>query len=279
LCGGFWLSRKAPKYWDSVKGDILHSIVAASCDSYQWGDIESIDVYYLTQSLPLPEAEIVVNLRELVRDGDVICENETMFHLRPELMKEYYEYSEYLMTIDYDDDRLDELQVPPIEHWNITLWTNSWLLMHQPDLTLEKAHFYLEGYLLDAYVKFLITKAKETIIVVIPFLDMITPTKLLIEATRKSRRVVLVTRPPDKTSTRNYHKELADSGITVMYNRNLHAKLLLFDDEIAIVSSMNLLVGATAGFSWEAGLITLDKKTVDRIKESITHLQLDSAKF
>jgi phosphatidylserine/phosphatidylglycerophosphate/cardiolipin synthase-like enzyme len=108
---------------------------------------------------------------------------------------------------------------------------------------------------------------------------MITPTKLLIEATRKSRRVVLVTRPPDKTSTRNYHKELADSGVTVLYNRNLHAKLLLFDDEIAIVSSMNLLVGATAGFSWEAGLITLDKETVDRIKHSITKLQLDSAKF
>ena len=73
--------------------------------------------------------------------------------------------------------------------------------------------FYLEGYLLDAYVKFLITKANETIIVVNPFLDMITPTKLLIEATRKNKRVVLVTRPPNKTSTRNYHKELLNKKI------------------------------------------------------------------
>ena len=273
------MSPKIPKYWDSVKGDILNSMAAAAFESFQFGSSEPIDVYYLSQSLPLPESEIVMNLRELVRDGDVICENENWYHIRPELMKEYYDYIEYLMTVDYDDERLDEIRIPSIDSWNISLWTDGWLRIHQPDITLEKAHFYLEGYLLDAYVKYLITKAKETIIAVIPFLDMITPTKLLIEATRKNRRVVLVTRPPDKTSTRNYHKELSDSGITVLYHRNLHAKLLLFDDEIAIVSSMNLLVGATAGFSWEAGIITLDKKTVDMIKDSITNLQLDPAKF
>jgi len=276
---GLLLNPKIPKYWDSVKGDILNSMASASFEPFQWGDIESIDVYYLTQSLPLPEDEILVNLRELVRDGDVISEDGTLYHIRPELMKEYYEYIEYLMTIDYNDERLDEIQVLPKDRWNISHWTDAWLRIHQPEITLEKSHFYLEGYLLDAYVKYLITKAKETIIVVIPFLDMITPTKLLIEATRKSRRVVLVTRPPDKTSTRNYHKELSNSGITVLYNRKLHAKLLLFDDEIAIVSSMNLLVGATAGWSWEAGIITLDKKTVDLIKDSITHLDLDPVKF
>lgn len=273
------MSPKVPKYWDTVKGDILNCMAAASFEPFQWGDVESIDVYYLTQSLPLSEAEIVVNLRELVRDGDVICEDEQLYHIRPELMKEYYEYIEYLMISESYDEGFDELQVPPIESWAISRWTVGWLKLHKPEITLENAHFYLEGYLLDAYVKFLITKAKETIIVVIPFLDMITPTKLLIEATRRNRRVVLVTRPPDKTSTRNYHKELSDSGITVLYNRNLHAKLLLFDDEIAIVSSMNLLVGATAGFSWEAGIITLDDKTVDMIKESITNLKFDPAKL
>jgi hypothetical protein len=74
-------------------------------------------------------------LRELVRDGDVICENETLYHIRPELMKEYYEYIEYLMTIDYDDMRLDEIHVPPIESWTITHWTDAWLRIHQSDLT------------------------------------------------------------------------------------------------------------------------------------------------
>jgi len=273
------LSPKVPKYWDTVKGEILNLMASHSWESFSWGDIQPIDVYGLTQMLPLPEAEIVVTLRELVRDGDVIREDEKWYYIRTELMKEYVEYIEYLMATEIDDEIFDEINVPPREINNISLWTEGWLKFHKPDITLEKAHFYLEGYLLDAYVKFLITKANETIIVVNPFLDMITPTKLLIEATRKNKRVVLVTRPPNKTSTRNYHKELSDSGVTVLYYKNLHAKILLFDDEIAIVSSMNLLVGATAGFSWEAGIITLDKKTVDMIKVSITNLNLDPVKF
>jgi len=273
------LSPKIPQYWDTVKGEILNLMASHTWESFSWGDIQPIDIIGLTQMLPLSEAEIVVNLRELVRDGDVIREDEKWYYIRTELMKEYFEYIEYLMATEIEDVEFDDIQVPPIESWNISLWTRGWLKIHKLDITLEKAHFYLEGYLLDAYVKFLITKANETIIVVNPFLDMITPTKLLIEATRKNKRVVLVTRPPNKTSTRNYHKELSDSGVTVLYYKNLHAKILLFDDEIAIVSSMNLLVGATAGFSWEAGIITLDKKTVDMVKDSITNLKLDPAKL
>jgi len=273
------LNPKVPKYWDTVKGEILNAMTAFTWDAYSWGDVESVDVYVLTQMLPLPEAEILVNLRELVRDGDVIREDERWYQVRPELLKEYAEYIEYLMVTEIDTERFDEIKVLPRDISNISLWTDGWLKIHKPDITLEKSHFYLEGYLLDAYVKFLITKAKETIIVVNPFLDMITPTKLLIEATRNNRRVVLVTRPPDKSSTRHYHKELSDSGVTVLYYRNLHAKIMLFDDEIAIVSSMNLLVGATAGFSWEAGIITLDKKTVEMIKDSITNLNPDPAIF
>jgi phosphatidylserine/phosphatidylglycerophosphate/cardiolipin synthase-like enzyme len=69
------------------------------------------------------------------------------------------------------------------------------------------------------------------------------------------------------------------SGITVLYQKDLHAKILLVDDKIAIVSSMNFLQKATAGISWEAGIVTLDKKTVDMIKDSITNLQLKPAKL
>ena len=272
------LSPRVPKHWNTVKGEILNLMASMSFDSYSWGDIQQVDLSGLTQMLPLPEAEIVVNLRELVRDGDVIYEND-WYQIHPELMKEYYDYIEYLMTIDYGDERLDELHVFPIDSWNISLWTDAWLRIHSPDISLENAHFYLEGYLLDAYVKYLITKAEKTIIVVIPFLDMITPTKLLIEATRKNRIVVLVTRPPDKSSTRNFLNELSKAGITILYHKNLHAKLLLCDDEIAVVSSMNLLVGVTAGFSWEAGIITLDQKIVGMIKDSITNLKLDPAKL
>ena len=268
---------KVPKYWDSIKGEILNALASHSWESFSWGDIQPIDLYGLTQMLPISEAEFIVNLRELVRDGEVIQENE-WYEINPDLMQEYYDYIEYLMRTEFED-RIDDIQVTSRGINDISLWTEGWLRIYKPEITLENSHFYLEGHYLDSYVKFLITKANETIIVVNPFLDMITPTKLLIEATRRDKRVVLVTRPPDKPSTRRYHKELSDSGVTVLYHRDLHAKIMLFDDEIAIVSSMNLLVGATAGWSWEAGIVSLDKKIVDMIKLSITNLNLDPAKL
>ena len=171
------MSPKVPKYWDTVKGEILNLMASHTWESFSWGDIQPIDIIGLTQMLPLSEAEIVVNLRELVRDGDVIREDEKWYYIRTELMKEYFEYIEYLMATEIEDVEFDDIQVPPIESWNISLWTRGWLKIHKLDITLEKAHFYLEGYLLDAYVKFLITKANKTIIVVNPFLDMITPTR------------------------------------------------------------------------------------------------------
>jgi len=271
------MSPKEPKYWRTTKGLILEAMAAFSREAFSWGDSESIDLYGLHQFVPLHEDELLENLEELVRDGDFILENGDLYHVRLELLKEYIEYIDYEIERAIEEERLGVIQVPPMEKRDITVWTDGWLKIYKPDISLEKEHFFLEGYLLDIYVKFLISKANETIIVVNPFLDMITPTKLLIEATRKNKRVVLVTRPPNKSYTRKDHKLLLDSGVTVLYNNNLHAKILIFDNKIAVVSSMNFLMSATAGFSWEAGIITLDKKTVDMIKDSITNLQLEPA--
>jgi hypothetical protein len=119
------MSPKVPKHWDTLKGEILNLMASHSWDSFSWGDIQPIDTLGLTQMLPLSEAEIVVNLRELVRDGDVIRENDIWFSINPELMKEYFEYIEYLMATEIEDVEFDEIQVPPIESWNISLWTRA----------------------------------------------------------------------------------------------------------------------------------------------------------
>ena len=272
------MSSKEPKYLGSEKGEILEAMAAFSRETYSFGEMAWIDWWGLTEFVPLPENELSVYVDELVRDGDFIKENDS-YHVRPELLKDYIEYIDIEIERVIEEDRLGVIQVPPMEKRDITVWADGWVKFYKPEISLEKEHFYLEGYLLDIFVKFLISKANETIIVVTPFLDMITPTKLLFDATRRSKRVVLVTRPPDKSSTENYLKELSDSGITVLYNNKLHAKILLFDDKVAIVSSMNFLVGATAGWSWEAGIITLDKLTVDMIKDSLTNLPLDPSKL
>lgn len=52
------MSPKVPKYWNSVKGDILNSMAAMSFESYSWGEIEQIDMYGLNHMLPISEPEI-----------------------------------------------------------------------------------------------------------------------------------------------------------------------------------------------------------------------------
>ena len=102
------MSPKVPKHWNTVKGEILNLMASMSWESFSWGDIERVDLYGLTQMIPMSEAEIILNLRELVRDGDVIQEEEKWYSINSELMKEYYDYIEYLMATEIDD-RFDEI--------------------------------------------------------------------------------------------------------------------------------------------------------------------------
>ncbi len=59
-----------------------------------------------------------------------------------------------------------------------------------------------------------------------------------------------------------------------MRARDIHAKIIIVDDMVSVVSSMNFVKNATSGISWEAGMVTLDQDTVDSIKASITDLNL-----
>jgi len=266
------MDNNEPKYWGTDKGLVLEVMA-----NFLWVENSPIDLFGLVQMTYLSENELMKILDELIRDGDVHIEDDKWYNILPELAKEYIDYIDYEIERAIKEEEMGVIQVPFVEKRDIIVWTDGWIKIHKPEISLEKEHFFLEGYYLDVFIKFLISKANETIIVINPFLDMITPIKLLIEAKQDNKRVVMVTRPPDISSTRKYHKSLLDSGITILYHENLHAKILIFDDKIAIVSSMNFLQRATAGISWEAGIVTINVNTVNMIKDSITNLQLESA--
>ena len=157
--------------------------------------------------------------------------------------------------------------------------THSWIDFHKLDISLENRHFFLDGHYLDIFIKFILKNARRTIIVVNPFIDLSTPAQLLIEAKQQGKTVVLVTRPHSTQRAKDVHKTLANSRISILYHENLHAKIIMIDDSLAIITSMNFIQRATAGVSWEAGLVTIDKWVVGKVKESITDLNLDSAKI
>jgi len=87
-------------------------------------------------------------------------------------------------------------------------------------------------------------------------------------------RARIITRPPeDKDPYRDekieYHTKLRQAGINLVYDKKVHAKLIVIDREVAIVSSMNFYSSSSGGRSWEAGLVSIEEKMANSVAQSI----------
>lgn len=264
------MAPKSVKHLFTEKGDVLSAIVIYGAKTFS-----EID-YILTQISAERWTELHILLEELIQEGDVILNEEGEYRARPELEEDY----------SYFEEHMDEWLEPPLyieeeepveqvrEYPDILSTTESWIQLQQPEIVFKHEHFFLEGHYLDSFTRFIITRAFNTIIVVNPFIDRSTPTQLLIKAKRKGKTVVMVTRHSSKPHIKKLHEWLEKAGITTLYHKDLHAKIIIIDDLLAIVSSMNFMQRATAGITWEAGLVTLNKEIVDSIKASIADLDL-----
>ena len=58
----------------------------------------------------------------------------------------------------------------------------------------------------------------------------------------------------------------------MIYNDAVHAKMIVLDRAVAIVSSMNFYSSSTAGISWEAGIVTFEDTVVESITNAILGL-------
>ena len=111
-----------------------------------------------------------------------------------------------------------------------------------------------------------------------PYVDKCHVSVYIIKASNSDKEVILIKRPPDdqrnsyRDRKKEYHQILLDSGIKLTYNKSVHAKLLVLDRAVAIVSSMNLYSASTAGVSWEAGIVSIEATVVESITNSILGL-------
>jgi hypothetical protein len=88
--------------------------------------------------------------------------------------------------------------------------------------------------------------------------------------------VKIVTRRPTKdkndVSKLECHATLRKKGVTIHYINTIHAKTLVVDRKVAILSSMNLYSGSAGGGVLEAGIISFEGKTVNAQTKYITDL-------
>jgi len=261
--------RKKPQYWGTDKGEVLTLLTIYG--AVKLSDMESL---ISQMAMDLTTSKVLITLEELIRDGCVYLNEKDEYRVKDDLYREYSDY-EYYMDSEEEPSFEDEY----VNSEEIYRRTHSWIDFHKLDISLENRHFFLDGHYLDIFIKFILKNARRTIIVVNPFIDLSTPAQLLIEAKQQGKTVVLVTRPHSTQRAKDVHKTLANSRISILYHENLHAKIIMIDDSLAIITSMNFIQRATAGVSWEAGLVTIDKWVVSKIKESITDLNPESAKL
>jgi hypothetical protein len=165
------------------------------------------------------------------------------------------------------------------------IWIDKWKEPRNLDFSLDQDHFFLEGRHLDDFSKELIAHAKSSVIVVNPFIQNCDLSNTLIDVKKKGVNVRIITRTPQDRNIdhlerkKQYLSGLKAEGIELEYNEKVHAKIIVVDDSVAIVSSMNFYPDSSAGVSWEAGLITIHLKTVASILESIKNRAITSTKI
>ena len=71
---------------------------------------------------------------------------------------------------------------------------------------------------------------------------------------------------------KEYHKKLREQGVEIIYKNQIHAKMIVVDNAVAIISSMNFQSSSSGGKTWEAGIISLDKNVVSVVTDSINYI-------
>ncbi len=139
---------------------------------------------------------------------------------------------------------------------------------------LSNKQLFVDGRPLGLITKELVFAAKKEILIVNPFVTDCALTESVAKASAY-KKVFLLTRPPEfETDFKFYektqcHEGLKEAGVKIAYNPDIHAKVSVFDRSLCIVSSMNLYYDSSEGFTYEAGILTVDSEVVNYIIESL----------
>jgi phosphatidylserine/phosphatidylglycerophosphate/cardiolipin synthase-like enzyme len=194
----------------------------------------------------------------------------------------YRQYQIFFASIQVEEEPRKKAQkaitkdVLP-EDEDIARWLINWRDFKNLTFSLDARHFFLEGTYIDDLSKDLIRQAKREVLLVNPYIEQCHLSNTLLDAIGNKVKVNAVTRPiheMDKylEEKQAFHEYLQNEGVQFHYNRHIHAKLLVVDQQIAVISSMNFIVTSTGGSSWEAGMISIDEAIVNSVKTTIYQL-------
>lgn len=236
---------KKPEYWDSWKGQIIRAIVLDG--AYTKNEI--------LKTTGLTETKFETGCDALFTDNILKERYTDRFWVNSRDLCN--EYREFVKTIQ----------------GSLIDWLNGWREHKRINRILN--HFFLDDKLLDELSEKLIENAYLDVLVANPFVYPCHLSNTLIKAIKKGTRVRLVTRHiTDRLryqyeKKEKYHSKLKKEGVSITYDDSVHAKLIVVDRAVAIVSSMNFIASSMGGASYEAGLVTVEPDVVHSVALSI----------
>lgn len=264
-----------PPFYGSWKGRVLEAIA-----------LENIrDWFGIQEYTQLTRENLNIALSELY-NLDIIERNENgtywikdieIVHLYRDYFENLDEYKTPLIQHEEQKEFVLEKALPKDD--NIATFVVKWREFKNLSFSLDAKHFFLEGTYLDDLSKDLIRRARKEVLLVNPYIDQCNLSQTLVDAIDNKAKVLVITRDPlqdnypeRREEKRVYHEELKKKGIIMNYDPRIHAKLLVVDKQIAIISSMNFILTSSGGSSWEAGLISIDDSIVTSVHKTIHKL-------
>ena len=263
-----------PPYYRSWKGRVLEAIAVENIRD--WNGI--LDYTQLSPENLNTAISELYKLDIITRkdDGLYWIKNIDMYHQYRSYFDDIQAYKLPLIQHKEQPETAIEKTLPKDD--NIAKWVAKWRDFKNLSFSLDARHFFLEGTYLDDLSKDLIRQARKEVLLVNPFIEQCHLSNTLIDAVTNKSNVIVITRPildpaPEIREEKiAYHESLKKEGIKINYDRRIHAKLLVVDQQIAVISSMNFYSFSTGGSSWEAGMISIDDAIVNSVHKVIYQL-------
>jgi len=262
-----------PLYLGSWKGRILEAIAVRNIRDWRG----------LLTYTQLTRENLNTALSELYEVGLISKNDEGLYWIENKYV--YSQYRSYFDNasqtteplIQHEDKKILDVRKTVPKEDDISKWVTKWRDFKNLTFSLDARHFFLEGTYIDDLSKDLIRQAKKEVLLVNPYIEQCHLSNTLIDATENNVNVIAITRPiyeedKYKDEKEAYHESLKKRRIQIYYDRRIHAKLLVIDQRIAIISSMNFIVSSTGGSSWEAGMISIDESIVNSVHKTIHQL-------
>lgn len=155
-----------------------------------------------------------------------------------------------------------------------------WSIRKKLNYNVSSEHFFIEGDLLNRLSLDVIDYSKTEVIVVNPKVYPCSLSDKLKET--GDRSIKIITQSPLSEGKKNevslrqkYHRVLLKKGVRIFYNDRIHAKMILSDGKIGIVSSLNFKSKSSSGRNHEAGMTTWQIEAIESIKKYIDNLLND----